>query len=162
MSATVLIALKVGFLVLMWLFILFVVNTARVDIFGRRVSAEELVAADEQASSLSGGIFRRRTKALWPTQGVIATGRGAGNRAQLPGVGEQILLGRAASSNLDLDDDYASSVHAKIWRDDQSFVIEDLTSTNGTYVNGHKITQPTRVNIGDVIRIGRSQMQLEA
>lgn len=163
MSTLLLAALKVAFLVAMWLFILFVVTTIRTDLFGRRVTAEELVAAGEQASSLKQGGFRRKqSKPAAPTKVVITTGAAAGNSAELPALNDEILLGRAASANLDVDDDFASSRHAKIWRDEQGFVVEDLLSTNGTYVNGQKIEQPTRIEIGDVVRIGRSQMQLEA
>lgn len=162
MSTLLLAALKVAFLLLMWIFILFVVNTIRADLFGRRVTAEELVAADEHASSLRLGSFRRKPAVTpTPTHITITTGRAAGASAVLPEVGGEILLGRAASCALDVNDDYASSRHAKIWRDEEGFVVEDLTSTNGTFVNGHQITQPTRFGVGDVIRIGRSQMQLE-
>lgn len=163
MSTLLLAALKVAFLLLMWIFILFVVNTIRADLFGRRVTAEELVAADEQASSFRQGAFRRKKSAgpKVPTKIAITTGRAAGSSAELPSLDDEILLGRAASCALDVDDDYASSRHAKIWRDADGFVVEDLLSTNGTYVNGHQIDQPTRIEIGDVIRIGRSQMQLE-
>ncbi len=155
-------ALKVAFLVLMWLFILFVVNTIRADIFGRRVTAEEVVAAEERASSFRRGALRRKTTVVaTPTRIAITTGRAAGASAVLPGLGEEISLGRAASCALDVDDDYASSRHARIWQDEEGFVVEDLASTNGTYVNGHQISQPTRIAVGDVIRVGRSQMQLE-
>lgn len=142
----------------MWLFITFVVNTIRVDLFGRRVSVEELVASGEKPSSLG----RTRAKKSEPTHIVITTGRGAGAKAELPSGDDEILLGRLAGADLDIDDDYASSRHARIWRDEQGWVVEDLQSTNGTYVNGHRITQATRIGAGDVVRIGRSQMQLEA
>lgn len=157
MSSLVLVALKVGFLVLMWLFIGFVVNTIRVDLFGRRVSTEELVASEERPSSLRG----TRARNGEPTRIVVTTGRGAGASAPLPTGDEEILLGRAAGADLDVDDDYASSRHARIWRDEQGWVVEDLQSTNGTYVNGQRIAQATRIQIGDVVRVGRSQMQLE-
>ena len=91
----------------------------------------------------------------------ITTGRGAGTNAALPGIGQEIILGRASTCDLDINDDYASSRHAKIWRDDQGFVVEDLLSTNGTYVNGQRISQPTRIERGDIVRVGRSQMQLD-
>lgn len=157
MSSLVLVALKVGFLVLMWLFILFVVNTIRVDLFGRHVSAEELVAANEKPS------LRRQTRgSSTPTKITITTGRAAGASAPLPSGNDEIMLGRTSAADLDVDDDYASSRHARVWRDEQGWVVEDLLSTNGTYVNGQKISQPTRIGVGDVVRIGRSQMQLEA
>lgn len=170
LSTLLLAALKVGFLLLMWVFILFVVNTVRADLFGRQVTAEELVGAGEQASSLQQGrqqLRSRRKKARQappsiPTRVAITTGRAAGSSAALPRIGQEIIMGRAASCQLDIDDDYASSRHAKIWRDDEGFVVEDMLSTNGTYVNGQQITQPTRIDIGDVVRVGRTQMQLEA
>ncbi len=165
MSTLLLAALKVAFLLLMWLFILFVVNTIRADLFGRRVTEAELVAAGEAPSNMA-NLFRRdsgggRTSSVTPTRITITTGRAAGNSATLPEVGDEILMGRAAACQLDVDDDYASSRHAKIWRDDEGFVVEDLRSTNGTYVNGQQISQPTRISPGDVVRVGRSQMQLE-
>ncbi|MGL5248102.1 MAG: FHA domain-containing protein FhaB/FipA [Brooklawnia sp.] len=163
MSTLLLASLKVAFLLLMWVFILFVVNTIRADLFGRRVTKEELVAADERASSIrQGGLRRRKGGKSPPTKVAITTGRASGTSATLPEVGQEIILGRASACELDVDDDYASSRHAKIWHDDEGFVVEDLASTNGTYVNGQQISQPTRINVGDVIRIGRSQMQLEA
>ncbi len=158
-----------AFLLLMWIFILFVVNTVRADLFGRRVSAEELVASAENPSSIRQGFRRHRQGGsgqqqvgLTPVRITITTGRGAGAWAALPAQDEEILLGRAAGAELDVDDDYASSRHAKIWRDAEGFVVEDLLSLNGTYVNGQRITAPTRIDIGDVVRVGRSQMQLEA
>lgn len=160
MSTLLLAGLKVAFLLLMWLFILFVVNTVRADLFGRRVSAAELVAAGETPSNLP-NLIRGGQASRVPTQIKITTGRAAGNSAALPALGDEIILGRAADCELDVDDDYASSRHAKIWRDEEGFVVEDLQSTNGTYVNGHQISDPTRISPGDVVRVGRSQMQLE-
>ncbi len=163
MSTLLLAALKIAFLLLMWLFILFVVNTIRADLFGRRVTEAELAAAGKPPAGAShpphldpGGQAERL-----PTHITITTGRAAGNSARLPAPGEEILLGRAASCALDVDDDYASSRHARIWRDQEGFVVEDLASTNGTYVNGQQISQPTRITPGDVVRVGRSQMRLE-
>lgn len=166
LSTLLLAALKVGFLLLMWIFILFVLNTVRADLFGRRVTAEELVGAGEQASSFrqGGARLRSRSKAPppTPTKVAITTGKAAGSSATLPEIGQEIIMGRAASCQLDIDDDFASSRHAKIWRDEEGFVVEDMLSTNGTYVNGQQISQPTRIDIGDVVRVGRTQMQLEA
>ncbi|NLA29657.1 MAG: FHA domain-containing protein [Propionibacterium sp.] len=171
MSTILLATLKVAFLVLMWVFILFVTNVIRVDLFGRRVTAEELVAADGQTApqtkdSAFSGLRKRKagagtTPTATPTRVTIRAGKGAGSSAVLPEIGQEIFLGRASTCDLEIDDDYASSKHAKIWRDEQGFVVEDLLSTNGTYVNGQRISQPTRIDRGDTVRIGRSQMQLD-
>ena len=79
MSTLLLASLKVAFLLLMWVFILFVVNTIRADLFGRRVTKEELVAADERASSIhQGGLRRRKGGKSPPTKVAITTGRASG------------------------------------------------------------------------------------
>ena len=166
MSTLLLAALKVAFLLLMWLFILFVVNTIRADLFGRRVTEAELVAAGEAPSNMA-NLFRRdsgggRTSSVTPTRITITTGRAAGNSATLPEVGDEILMGRAAACQLDVDDDYASSRHAKIWRDDEGFVVEDLRSTNGTYVNNERVTSATPFTTADTLRIGRTLMVVES
>lgn len=152
--------LKIGFLILLWLFVLFVTNVVRVDLFGRRVSTDELNRQQPQQS----GPATQATPGVanFPQRLRIVSGRGAGRWATLPGMAGEITLGRSASCTLEVDDDYASGVHSKVWRDAEGFVIEDARSTNGTYVNGHQITQATRIGLQDVIRIGRSELQLEA
>lgn len=152
------VALKVAFLAVMWLFILFIANVVRTDLFGRRVKSDEITPDDSKAASKRG---TKHTKAAL-TRVIVVTGRGEGRFSTLPQIGQQITIGRSAACTLDVGDDYASGQHAKIWRDDEGWVIEDLASTNGTYVNGHKISQPTRIEADDIIRIGRSQLQLEA
>lgn len=164
MSGLLVAALKVGFLLLMWLFILFMTLTIRTDMFGRRATAAEL--AEAGAATVPGGGrrgHRARAGASSAAPGepqriVVIAGRSTGVAVPLQG---QVNLGRSADATLDLDDDYASSRHARLYRDEQSWIIEDLHSTNGTYVNGVRIQAPTRLGPDDLIRIGRTQLKLE-
>ena len=90
---------------------------------------------------------------------MVVAGRAAGVAVPLNGL---IQIGRSADSTVDIDDDYASSHHARLWQqDDGGWVIEDLQSTNGTYVNGKQVVEPTKVTVGDVVRIGKTLMRLE-
>lgn len=155
MSAALLATLKFGFLALMWLFILFATNVIRTDLFGRRVSVAEL-------SSETSPRPRTGPTSAAPARLAAISGRSAGSSATLPALGNEIFLGRSPQSDLVIDDDYASGQHAKIWRDVEGYVIEDLTSTNGTYVNDERITRPTRFGDGDEIRIGRTHLQMES
>jgi len=71
-----------------------------------------------------------------------------------------ILIGRAEDSTLVLDDDYASTRHARITQQGQEYFLEDLGSTNGTYLDRARVTMPTPVPTGVPIRIGRTVLEL--
>ncbi|HJE51759.1 MAG TPA: FHA domain-containing protein [Tessaracoccus flavescens] len=152
MSDLIVAAIKVVFLVLLWLFILFVANVIRTDMFGRRVPASSLTAVPADR-----GRGKKRSKL--PTRFAITAGPQQGTSVP---VEPTINLGRAADSTLLLDDDYASARHAQlVQKDATTWLISDLASTNGTYVNGKLVTEPTKVTTGDVVRIGKTLMRLE-
>ncbi len=71
-----------------------------------------------------------------------------------------VTLGRADDSTLVLTDDYASNRHARLVPTDDSWTVEDLGSTNGTYLGGAKVTRPTPVPLGQQIRIGKTVLEL--
>jgi pSer/pThr/pTyr-binding forkhead associated (FHA) protein len=73
----------------------------------------------------------------------------------------QVTIGRAPDSTLVIDDDYASSRHARIYPDDDGWIVEDLGSTNGTWVDRTRITSPTVLPPGVPLRIGRTTLQLQ-
>src|SRR5699024_6365674 len=94
-----------------------------------------------------------------PTRFAVTQGRQQGLSVPLE---PTINLGRAADSTFHLDDDYASARHAQlVQRDASTWVLHDLDSTNGTYVNGRRVDEPTPITVGDVIRIGKTMMRLE-
>ena len=137
------VGLRIIFLALLWLFILFAANVIRTDIFGQRVT-------------------RARTEDVptGPRRLIVTEGRSQGAAYRLdPNL---LSIGRAADSTVLIDDDYASTRHAHVLRDDQDrWIVEDLHSTNGTYVNGQRIEAPTIITPDDVVRIGRTQLRLE-
>lgn len=155
MPALILQLTRVGFLILLWLFVLAAVRVVRADL---------RVASDLRADG-NAGRGRRRTgqpvaqaTSLAPAILVVTAGSLAGTRLRL-GSGP-ILIGRAEDSTLVLDDDYASTRHARITQQGNQYYLEDLGSTNGTYLDRVRVTTPTAVPIGVPIRIGRSVLEL--
>jgi pSer/pThr/pTyr-binding forkhead associated (FHA) protein len=101
---------------------------------------------------------QRRAKGQ-PRVMTITNGPTAGNQAEL--AGGMIMIGRGADCQLMLDDDYVSTRHARVVSGDNGVYIEDLGSTNGTYVNGMRITAPTTITLQDTVRIGKTVLKLE-
>jgi pSer/pThr/pTyr-binding forkhead associated (FHA) protein len=90
---------------------------------------------------------------------VVAEGSLAGTTVALQG--QTITLGRAHDSTIVLDDDYASSRHARIYPDrDGQWIVEDLGSTNGTYLDRNRLTAPVPIPLGAPIRIGKTVIEL--
>lgn len=79
----------------------------------------------------------------------------------IPLEGQQVTIGRAPDSTIVIDDDYASSRHARVYESEGSWVVEDLGSTNGTWIDRVRITTPTVLPVGAPLRIGRSTMQIQ-
>jgi hypothetical protein len=75
-------------------------------------------------------------------------------------VGEELVVGRAEKCHIVLDDTYVSQMHARIFSKGESVMVEDLGSTNGTYLNRRRITSPSELQRGDHIKIGKTVMEL--
>lgn len=73
---------------------------------------------------------------------------------------EELLLGRGERCNVRLEDAYASQVHARIFNRDETAFVEDMGSTNGTYLNRQKLTSPTELQRGDRVKIGKTVLEL--
>ncbi len=157
MPALILQLSRVGFLILLCLFVLAAMRVVRAD----------LRWAGEIRTSDSGGRRRGRRDAgdpaaavrLVPTTLVVTAGALSGTRLRLGSPGP-ILIGRAEDSTLVLDDDYASTRHARITQQGNQYFLEDLGSTNGTYLDRVRVTTPTAIPVGVPIRIGRTVLEL--
>ncbi|MFE7765132.1 FHA domain-containing protein [Streptomyces sp. NPDC057438] len=171
MSELTLTVMRLGFLAVLWLFVIVAVQVIRSDLFGTRVTQrgsrrERPQAAARQAAPpqqrgqqpapATGGGRRGRNA---PTKLVVSEGTLTGTTVALQG--QTITLGRAHDSTIVLDDDYASSRHARIYPDrDGQWIVEDLGSTNGTYLDRNRLTTPTPIPLGAPIRIGKTVIEL--
>jgi pSer/pThr/pTyr-binding forkhead associated (FHA) protein len=168
MSELTLTVMRLGFLAVLWLFVIVAVQVIRSDLFGTRVtqrgSRREAAGRPQQAARQAppqqrqqpaGGRARRNA----PTKLVVTEGTLTGTTVALQG--QTITLGRAHDSTIVLDDDYASSRHARIYPDrDGQWIVEDLGSTNGTYLDRTRLTTPTPIPLGAPIRIGKTVIEL--
>jgi FHA domain-containing protein len=74
---------------------------------------------------------------------------------------DELIIGRADKCHVVIGDSYASQVHARVFRKHDNVFIEDMGSTNGTYLNRKKVISPAMVSRGDVARIGKTQMEFK-
>ncbi|GMA41677.1 FHA domain-containing protein FhaB/FipA [Mobilicoccus caccae] len=91
---------------------------------------------------------------------VLAVVEGSLRGSTVPLKESGVLLGRNPECTLVIDDDYASGRHARVYFEDRSWYAEDLDSTNGTFVEGHRITEPTPLKEGTQLRIGTTVLEL--
>jgi len=147
-SALVVAIAKYGLLALLWLFVLVAIRTVRVDLWGRPEERRTQPAKVPKPG-------RRTPRTLVVTEGPLA--------GTTVGLGEaEITLGRGGSCTLVLEDDYASTRHAKLCPTDQGWVLEDLGSTNGTYLGRERVTRPVRVPLNSPIKIGTTVLELRS
>jgi pSer/pThr/pTyr-binding forkhead associated (FHA) protein len=158
MSEIALTVIKVLFLALLWLFILSAVSVIRSDLFGRTVPSVDQPQAQELESPPPPPKRTKRPRGE-PRVLVVVQGSQAGQSAALSdGV---IMIGRGAECQIILDDDYVSTRHARVVSGENGIYVEDLGSTNGSYVNGQRITAPTLLTMSDTVRIGKTILKLE-
>jgi len=165
----VIVALRIVILVLLWGFVLAAVVAVRHDIFGgRRMTPAPprppaKPSTPAQASPAQASPAERRTQQqpvgdAPARQLVVTDGPMAGTNVPL--AGGSVSIGRAPDSTLVLQDDFASTHHARLTRRGDSWVIEDLGSTNGTFVGRTRVREPMPVAAGQPIRVGRTVLEL--
>ncbi|MFD5227774.1 FHA domain-containing protein [Streptomyces qaidamensis] len=169
MSELTLTVMRLGFLAVLWLFVIVAVQVIRSDLFGTRVTqrgSRREAGRQQQAAARQAPPQQRQQPAAGgrrgrnaPTKLVVTEGTLTGTTVALQG--QTITLGRAHDSTIVLDDDYASSRHARIYPDrDGQWIVEDLGSTNGTYLDRSRLTTPTPIALGAPIRIGKTVIEL--
>ncbi|HEY3200042.1 MAG TPA: FHA domain-containing protein [Actinomycetes bacterium] len=167
MSELTLTVIRLGFLAVLWLFVLTAISVMRSDIFGartgRRPAPRKTAQTRRPTPSGPAGRGPRPAKPAKPKRGtpaklIVTAGSLSGTSVPLSDA--PITIGRAADSTIVLDDDYASSHHARVYPHDGMWLVEDLGSTNGTYLDRRKVDGPTPVQIGIPIRIGKTVLEL--
>jgi hypothetical protein len=153
------VALKFGFLAVLYLFLLWMARSALKDL--RRAGVEESVPAYEDATGMHGataGLSGDGAGGTPKLRVATAAGLRSGSAYDLS---EGALLGRGDQADIRLEDTFASSHHARLVPQGEVMVIEDLGSTNGTYLNGEPLRGPQPLHVGDSIRIGDSEFTFE-
>jgi pSer/pThr/pTyr-binding forkhead associated (FHA) protein len=165
MSELTLTVIRLGFLAVLWLFVLTAVSVMRSDLFGRRVAPRP--SKSRGAATTAPPVKAPKpTKAPKPAKGkrgvpsvlVITQGALSGTSVRLADA--PVTLGRSQDSTIVLDDDYVSSRHARVFPRDGQWLVEDMGSTNGTYLDRAKVTEATPVKIGMPVRIGKTVVEL--
>ncbi|MEL7977904.1 FHA domain-containing protein [Isoptericola sp. F-RaC21] len=165
MSELTITLLRLGYLVLLWVFVLSAIAVLRRDLAPRgaprasraeRRRAEAAPAAGAPAAAAAPAAPARRSG---PTRLVVTTGPLAGTT--LPLSSASILIGRSPGCTLVLDDDYSSSRHARIFPQGDQWYVEDLGSTNGTFIGDAQVSGPQPLAPGVGVRIGQSVVELQ-
>lgn len=154
------VALKFGFLAVLYLFLLWVAWSATRDLRRGRTSGYDAVApAPVDATGMYDAVAGLADPALDGAEPRLQVERAAGHESgSAYDLSHGATLGRG-NVEIQLDDPFASSQHARIWREGHVFVIEDLGSTNGTYLNDEPLNGPAPLHPGDRIRIGDSEFR---
>jgi FHA domain len=151
----VLLLLKIGFLVLLYLFIWRIVRTASKDL---RLPQESFILAPQQAEAA--GLRERRS----PKMGrlVVVKSPALDEKSEFVLDSAAITIGRGSQNTIPLDDDdFASASHARIEPRQDGVWLEDAGSTNGTYLNGVKLSRPRKLTPGDLVRVGETDFRFE-
>jgi hypothetical protein len=184
-SELTLLVLRLGFLLVLWLFIFGIVYALRSDLFGqraRKMQADAAAPAGAPAAFPSPVTLPPAAAASAPTEQfaarpspaftdvddkatsqnatrlVITSGPKAGT--EFPLTGDSITIGRSGDSSLVIRDDYTSTHHARLmlWHD--KWMIQDLDSTNGTFLDGNRLAVPTPVPLNTTVKIGATSFEL--
>lgn len=148
----VLLGLKIGFLLLLYFFIWRIVRSVAKDL---RLPQESFVLGPQQAAAA--GLGRSSTGMLVV---LSSPALDPGTERELDST--PVTLGRAPENDLVLDtDEFASVQHAKVEPRRDGVWLHDLDSTNGTFLNGSKLTRPRKLTPGDVIRVGETDLRYE-
>jgi hypothetical protein len=153
------VALKFGFLAVLYLFLLWMARSALKDL--RRGGTEAAVPAYEDATGMHGasaGLSGDGALGAPKLRVHSAAGLPAGAAYDLS---DGAVLGRGEMADIRLEDTFASSQHARLVPQGEVMVLEDLGSTNGTYLNGEPLRGPQPLHVGDSIRIGDSEFTFE-
>jgi pSer/pThr/pTyr-binding forkhead associated (FHA) protein len=146
--------LKLCLLVLLYLFFFRVLRAVWAEIAAPRVTEAKSGGRRDRRSDRAGGRRKRGS----PTEVlVVEPAEQAGRRHPL---GDEVTVGRAAGCQIIIDDTYVSQLHARLFVRDGQLLVEDLGSTNGTYLNRNKVSGPMVMQRGDRLQVGNTVMEV--
>ncbi len=150
MSEQLLNILKLCLLALLYLFFLRVLRAVWTEVKGPVAVAPGPAATRQPKGRASRAGAARQLQVVEP----------AAQKGRTFPLSSELTVGRAAGCEITLDDTFASQIHARVFARDGQYLLEDLGSTNGTYLNGQKVTGPTVFSPGDRMQIGNTVMEL--
>ncbi|WP_409484214.1 FHA domain-containing protein [Arsenicicoccus dermatophilus] len=153
MSELTLTIIRLGLLAGLWFFVLSLAGVLRRDLYGTRVEPKSSLRPRTRGGQRRGGAAGNEPDRIVVTEGSL---RGTTLTLKPSGV----LVGRNPECALILDDDFASGRHCRVFRDEQGWKVEDLGSTNGTYLGEERLIEVTPVGLGTQLRIGRTVLEL--
>ncbi|AZS38737.1 FHA domain-containing protein FhaB [Microbacterium oxydans] len=172
MSELILLLLRIGFLLLMWFFVFGVVYSLRADLFGvrvRKLPAEATAGAPAPAAAPAAPVAKPASARPSTGPATVATAKRlvitSGPKAglELPLSADSLTIGRSSESALVIRDDYTSSHHARLMLRGDAWAIQDLDSTNGTFVAGQRVSgSPVALSLGTPIKVGATTFELRA
>lgn len=173
MSELTLLLLQIGFLVLLWFFVFAVVYSLRADVFGVRPRRLPEPAASSPTTPAPAAPADPTAAVAAPTRPGRARGRATTSSAhrivitsgpkaglEVPLGSEPLTIGRSSESGLVIRDDYTSSHHARLMPWGDQWMLQDLDSTNGTWLDGQRVTAPVPLNLGAAIKVGATTFEL--
>ncbi|MCY7324952.1 MAG: FHA domain-containing protein [Microbacteriaceae bacterium] len=176
MSDLTLLILRLAFLLVLWGFVFAVVYALRTDLFGQRVrrqsvpdaaaaapapSAPPSVAPVQRPQTPANSLPHSTAPPATSTSAnrlVITSGPRSG--VEMPLSNQPLTVGRSSESGLVIRDDYTSTHHARLMLLNDSWVIQDLDSTNGTFLDGSRVVVPTQIPLNTAVRIGTTSFEL--
>ena len=145
--------LKFAFIGVLYLFLLWIARSALKDLRRPAPYADEYLDADYGGADGFGGV---------PSSARLVVEQGNGLRAgQAFVIGSGLVIGRENGSEVRIEDNFASGRHARVFDHEGLAYVEDMRSTNGTYVNGTQLDRPRRLTVGDVVRVGETDLRFE-
>lgn len=179
MSDLTLLVLRLGFLALLWVFVFAIVYALRSDLFGhkaRKLPQSEIPSPSPYPPAAAPAPTPSPSPVPAPTPPVdvateamampgsaatrlvITSGSRTGQQIELGS--EQLTIGRSSESGLVIRDDYTSTHHARLMLWNNEWMVQDLDSTNGTFLDGNRVTVPTRVPLNTPVKIGTTTFEL--
>jgi pSer/pThr/pTyr-binding forkhead associated (FHA) protein len=162
MSELTITLLRLGYLALLWILVLTSIAVLRRDLYGTRITDRRRKTVAPQPAGVTAQPTPappRQARSSGPSRLVVTEGPLRGTI--IPLGSSAVLLGRAPSCTLVLDDDYSSSRHARIYPQGGQWFVEDLGSTNGTFVADQRVEGPTPLPTGTPVRVGQSVLELQ-
>lgn len=163
MSELTLTLLRLGYLTLLWVLVLAIVAVLRRDLYGTRVTRRATIATSRPAArqaAVPANQVHAPDDARHDTARTLVVTEGSLQGTTLALGQAAILIGRAPECTLVLEDDYASNRHARFTVQQGVWLVEDLGSTNGTFLGRTRVEAPAPVEPGVPVRIGRTVLEL--